>query len=169
MCAERTADWHRGSALGLSQRAEAPTALMEACPPLEHFPASWALFCPTFEERAELLRSSWPTTLQSCPHRPPLHWDLTCTFLVPAPSKGVWGPLQLCHQGKQNHFVLSWRGSCVGRILISSSDTQSLRRPGLTASMWAAVGPCLLSAPLLTGWSVFWLLGTLCSWVEYLL
>ncbi|CAI9181597.1 unnamed protein product [Rangifer tarandus platyrhynchus] len=32
-----------------------------ACPPLGHFPASWALFCPTFEERAELLGSSWPT------------------------------------------------------------------------------------------------------------
>lgn len=60
---------HRGSALGLSQRVEAPN--VEACPPLEHCPASWALFCLTFEEWAELLCSSWPTVLQSCPHRPP--------------------------------------------------------------------------------------------------
>ena len=103
--------------------------------------------------RAAALTLAQP--LQSCPHRPPLHWDLTSTFLVPAPSQGVPGTLQLCDQGKQNQFVLSWRRSRVGRVLISSSDTCGLQRPGLAVSLWAAVGPCLLTASLLTGWSVF--------------
>lgn len=76
---------------------------------------------------------------------------------IPGPSTKPGRPRapQLRGQGKQNRFVLSWKGSRVGRVLISSSDTCGLRHPGLPSSLWATVGPRLLSAPLLTGWSMF--------------
>ena len=152
MCAERAAHRHRGSVLGLSQRAEAPTWGLPSIRTLSGLLGS-VLSDLRGPGGAALLILAHP--LQSCPHRPPQHWGLTSTFLAPAPSQGVPGPLQLRGQGKQSHFVLSWRGSLVGRVLISSSNTCGLWRPGLPASLWAIEGPCLLSAPLLTGWSMF--------------
>ena len=152
MCAERTADRHRGSALGLSQRVEAPMWGLPSIRTLSGLLASVLSDLRGTGRAAALILAH---LLQSCHHRPPLHWDLTSTFLVPAASQGVLGPLQLRGQGKQSCFVWSWRGSCGGRFLTSSSDTCGLWCPGLTVSLWAAVGPHLLSAPLLTGWSMF--------------
>ena len=155
MCAECAADRHRGVSAGPQPESRGTE---HGVPPLEHFLASWVLFCLILRNGLSCCAhpgSSWLTVLQSCLHRPPLDWDLTSTFLVPAPSQGVPGPLQLRGQGKQRHFVLSWRRSRVGRVLISSSGTCGLWCPGLTASLWAAVQPRLLLAPLLTGWSVF--------------
>ena len=152
MCAERAADRHRGSALGLSQRAEAPTWGLPSIRTLSGLLGSVLSDLQGKGGAAALILAHLP---QSCPHRHPLHWDLTSTFLVPAPSQGIRGPLQLRGQGKQSRFVLSWRRSRVCRVLISSSDTCGLWCPGLTASLGSSEGPHLLWAPLLTGWSMF--------------
>ena len=149
---QNAADRHRGSALGLSQRAEAPTWGLPSIRTLSGLLGSVLSDLRGTGGAAALILAH---PLQSCPHRPPLHWDLTSTFLVPAPSQGIRGPLQLRGQGKQSRFVLSWRGNHVGNVLISSRDTCGLWCPGLPASLWAIEGPRLLSAPLLTDWSMF--------------